>query len=335
MLVVSSVLWGGAVYGQSAAVTYVEGGVDLRPHGRPRSEALIGDAVLPGDSIITGADGLAQLQKSNLSQITVSPDTVFTVRRIDDNGTKHDVLFVSLGSLAFKFNQLGGKEPLIATMSATAGIRGTVLKVYAGADGSSLFVVEAGKVSVTGTGGNSVDLTSNEGVEVAPGQPPGRKIKVLRGQISYASWNERRLKNLLLDPAGAALNVEKQMNVYIAHITEIWPKYQQVFAQLTSERAKLPRIEAKEGKQAQTDFYGKTVYPLEVLSNGLFLNLRYYTLSALSLRRYVLGRMYTRLTSLYITDEASSVYRRFLRVYRRIIAAYERSVVPHLVTADI
>jgi hypothetical protein len=324
-----------ALSAQNADVTYVEGSVDLQHHGQPRAEAYIGDSMLPGDSVITGSDGLAQLQKSNLADITVSPGTVFTLRQIDQNGTKQDVLGVSLGSLAFKFNQLGGKEPLIATLSATAGIRGTVLKVYAGADGSSLFVVESGLVSVSGTGNGTTDLTPNEGVEVSPGQAPGQKIKILRGQVSYASWNEQKLNNVLLDPADAAANVEKQMNDYIAHINELWPKYQQVYSQLTSERAKLTDIEAKQGKQARIDYYGKNVYPLELLSNGLFLNLRYYTLSALSLRRYVLGRMYTRLTSMYISDQGSAVYQGFMQVYRRIVAAYERSVVPHLVAADI
>lgn len=323
------------LFAQTADVTYVEGSVDLAHHGQPRSAAYIGDSMLPGDSVITGSDGFAQLQNSSLADITVSSGTVFTLRQIDQGGVKQNVLAVSLGSLAFKFNQIGGKEPMIATLSATAGIRGTVLKVYAGADGSSLFVVESGKVAVSGAGGNSVELTPNEGVEVSPGQAPGQKLKVLRGQVSYASWNEQKLNNVLLDPANAASNVEKQMDSYIARINELWPKYQKAFAELTAERAKLPEIEKKAGKQARTDYYGQTVYPLEVLSNGLFLNLRYYTLSALSLRRYVLGRMYTRLTSMYINDEGSAVYQGFVQVYRRILTAFEHSVAPHLVAADI
>lgn len=325
----------GVAWAQSADVTYVQGGVDLQAAGQRRTEAMIGDSMRPGDSIITSSDGLAQLEKQNLEELTISPGTVFTLRQISENGKKRDVLAVSLGSLAFKFNELGGTEPLVSTMSATAGIRGTVLKVFAGADGSSLFVVESGKVTVTGASGSSVDLTQNEGVEVNPGRPPGQKIKVLRGQVDYSSWNAQRIENILLDPAGAATNVEEQMSSYIAKINEIWPEYEKAFAQLTTERAKLNEIEAKQGKKARTDYYVKNVFPLEVLVSSLFVNVRYYTLSALSLRRYVLGRMYIRLTSMYIANEGNPVYEGFLRVYRRILAMYDRSVVPHLVAADI
>jgi len=320
---------------QSADVTYVQGSVDLQKPGQPRTEAFIGDSMNPGDSIITGSDGLAQLQKENLADITVSQGTVFTLRQIEENGKKRDVLSVSLGSLAFKFNQLGGTEPLIGTTSAVAGIRGTELKVFAGADGSSLFVVESGKVQVSGASGQPVDLTANEGVEVDPGQAPGQKIKVLHGQVDYSTWNAQKLDALLKDPGAAAAKVRTQMESYIAQINDLWPEYQKAYAKLTEERQKLPEIEKKQGKQARTDYYNKTVLPVEQRARGLFLNLRYYTLSALSLRRYVLGTMYTRLTSMYIVDQSNPVYRGFEQIYQQIVTDYERSVVPHLVAADI
>lgn len=320
---------------QSAEVTYVQGGVALEPSGGRRSEALIGDAMNPGDSIITSSDGLAQLQKQNLSELTVSPGTVFTLRQIDRGGKKRDVLQVGLGELAFKFNELGGREPLIATMSATAGIRGTVLKVYAGADGSSLFLVEAGKVTVTGAAGKSVDLTKNEGVEVSPGLPPGKKVTVLRGQVDYRTWNAGRLERIMQDPAAVARSVERQMGLYIAHIDKIWPEYQAAHAALIAQRQKLTEVQKRGGEQARRAYYAKHVYPLELQATALFLNLRYYSLSALSLRRYVLGRMYIRLTSHYIMREGAPTYEAFLAIYRQIVAEFQRSVVPHLVAADI
>ena len=329
-------LLGGQAFAQSADVTYVQGSVDLQPSGQPRSEAFIGDSMNPGDSIITGSDGLAQLQKANLADITVSPGTVFTLRQITgQNGAPQDVLSVSLGSLAFKFNQLGGKEPLIATASATAGIRGTELKVYAGADGSSLFVVQSGKVVVSGASGTPVDLTADQGVEVNPGGPPGQKIKVLHGQVNYSTWNAGKLDALLKDPAGAAARVQNQMQSYIAHIDKLWPEYQKEYAQLTVERNKVDELRKKEGQKAVSDYFTKNVLPIQNEAHGLFLNLRYYTLSALSLRRYVLGVMYVRLTSMYILNQLNPNYQNFLQIYHQVVAAYELSVVPHLVAADI
>lgn len=331
-----TVAWAVApVFGQSADVTYVEGSVDLQHHGQTRAAAYIGDTMLPGDSVITGSDGLAQLQKSNLADITVSPGTVFTLRQIEQDGAKRDVLAVSLGSLAFKFNQLGGKEPLIATMSATAGIRGTSLKVYAGADGSSLFVVETGKVTVSGTGGQSVDLTPNEGVEVSPGQPAGKKIKVLYGKVDYASWNAQRLQNILLDPDAAVRNVESQLTDYVTKIRDLAPQYEKARAELEKNRKNLLPIKEKKGEKAMEEYYKQNVYPYEALSSSLYLNLRYYALSSLSLRRYVLGRMYVRITSMYIANEGNPVYRSFLSTYNRAVAMFEKYVVPQLVAADI
>lgn len=334
-IVLGIALVGGRAFAQSADVTYVQGSVDLQPTGQPRGPAMIGDAMNPGDSIITGQDGLAQLQKASLADITVSPGTVFTLRQVDEGGTTRDVLSVSLGSLAFKFNQLGGKEPLIATASATAGIRGTQLKVYAGADGSSLFVVEKGKVVVSGASGTPVDLTANQGVEVNPGGPPGQKIKVLHGQVDYSTWNAGKLQKLLSDPAAAAGNVQKQMQSYIAQIDKLWPEYQKAYKELTIQREKLVEVRKKDGTKAGTDYYLKNVLPVEKDARGLFLNVRYYTLSALSLRRYVLGVMYVRLTSMYIVRQSNPTYQSFLRIYRDVIASYEKSVVPHLVAADI
>ena len=329
-------LLGGQAFAQSADVTYVQGSVDLQPSGQPRSEAFIGDSMNPGDSIITGSDGLAQLQKANLADITVSPGTVFTLRRFTGkSGSTENVLWVSLGSSAFKFNELGAKEPVIATDSAAAGIRGTQLKVFAGADGSSLFVVQSGKVVVSGASGTPVDLTADQGVEVNPGGPPGQKIKVLHGQVNYSTWNAGKLDALLKDPAGAAARVQNQMQSYIAHIDKLWTEYQNAYKELTAERNKLVEVQRKDGKKAGADYYLNKVLPLEKDSRGLFLNLRYYTLSALSLRRYVLGVMYLRMTSSYILRQSSPTYESFLRVYRQIIASYDKSVVAHLVAADI
>ena len=322
-------------FAQQASVTYLEGSVDLQPAGQDRTEAQIGDSLNVGDSIITGDDGTAQLQKQDTTQINVSPNTVFTLRqRGGTGGQKRDVLSVALGSITFSFNQLAGNEPDISTPSASAGIRGTVLTVYAGADGSSLFIVKSGSVAVQ-SGGKMQLLAKDEGVEVNPGQPPGEKFKILRGQVDYSTWNKQKLDNILLDPQGAALRVEAQMKDYIAQIDALLPQYNETVAELKAERAKRDAIGKEQGTPAMQKYGQEHVYPLELLASAQFLNLRYYALSAFSLKRFVLGRMYIRLASMYITDRTNTVYEKFMGAYRDTVRIFDEKVVPLLVPADI
>ena len=324
----------GFIYAQSADVTYVEGSVDLQPSGQDRTEAMIGDSLNPGDSIITGSDGIADLQKQDQSQITVSPGTVFTIRQISQGGQKRDVLALALGSISFKFNQVVGTEPLISTASAAAGIRGTELTVYAGSDGSSLFVVKSGKVDVT-SAGQTVDLTQSEGVQVSPGQAPGAKFKVLAGFENFSSWNAGKVKAMLDDPVAAAERVEQQMSYYEKEIAVLEPEYAKNTEALTAARAKLKDVQQTQGKDAGQGYYTQNVFPLEKQGVGLFLNIRYYALSALSLKRFVLGRMYLDLTTRYITDPGNAMYTQFLNTYNRVVTTFDATVVPHLVAADI
>ncbi len=325
---------GADAYAQSANVTYLEGSVDYQPSGQLRSPAQIGETLHPGDSIITGTNGLADLQRQNQAQITVSPGTVFTLRQIEQGGQKRDVLAVALGSIVFKFNQLFGREPEIATASASAGIRGTELTVYAGADGTSLFIVNKGKVDVT-SGGKTVDLTEAEGVQVTPGQAPGAKFKVLAGFVNYSTWNADRVKAMLADPAASALRIEKQMSYFEEQIATLAPEYSKTAAALVAARARLKEVLQKEGSAAGNKYYGDSVFPLEKRGADLFLNIRYYALSALSLRTYVLGRLYLELATRYIAQPNNTLYSSFLRVYNRVLTSFQEKVVPYLVPADI
>ena len=65
------------------------------------------------------------------------------------------------------------------------------------------------------------------------------------------------------------------------------------------------------------------------------LNYRYYALSALSMRRYVLGRMYMNIKTLTIMEQDNREFAAFLEEYERFLELYEREITPGLVRADI
>jgi hypothetical protein len=64
-------------------------------------------------------------------------------------------------------------------------------------------------------------------------------------------------------------------------------------------------------------------------------NLRFYSLAALSLRRYVGGRLYMLMKSRFIGDPGAPEYKQYLEIHARILAEFEDVVVEHLVAADI
>ena len=325
---------GAAVFGQQVDVVYVDGYVDIKLAGGERMEALIGDYLEKGDTIITDQNSLAELEQQNGAIIKIAEDTIFTLREITQGGEKRTVLSTTVGAVAFKFAMMTGKEPLIATPGTVAGVRGTEFQIFAGLDGATLVVVASGKVEVEAQG-KTVELLPEEGVEVPAGSPPGEKFEVLRGQLDFSAWNSGRLESMIEDPPGSIRGIEKGMEAFRAKIGELNPLYEANYEQLQAEREKLPVLEKEKGKEARSDYYKDVVAPLELETTYLRLNLRYYALSALSFRRYVLGPMYARVTSAYINSLDSVEYTDFLRVYEGIISDYNRDIAPFLVEADI
>jgi hypothetical protein len=320
-------------FAQQAEVVYVEGLADIREAAGSRYEATFGDGLYAGDAVLTGSDGRVDLEQADSSTIRIAADTVFTVKEVGISGERNTVYSTPVGSAFFRFRTLVGKEPRVSTPSSTAGVRGTAFAVFAGVDGSTLYVVEEGRVDVTAQG-TTVELGAGEGVEVSVGSQPGEKFEVKRGQIDYADWNAERLNAMLEDPVAAVAGVARRMDEFVDSIREIAVEYEENRNRLESERDKLESIEEEKGKDARTQYYSDTVFPLEVETSYQRLNLRYYALSALSLRRYVMAGIYLRVKPRYLTNPRSDVYLEFLSIYRTAADQFEREITPYLVDAD-
>src|SRR5208337_2868049 len=188
-LVVAMLLLAGTLVASAAPadVTYTEGDATLKLKTGAQQDVQIGDTLNTGDTLRTGADGLAELDQKGVT-IKISHGTVFTLMERNQAGQTSTVLSVALGSIKFRYDKLTGSEPQIRTNGAIAGVRGTEFTVFSGADGSTLFAVDSGKVTVESEG-KSVDLVANEGVEVPLGQPPGEKISIHSDQVDYSKWN--------------------------------------------------------------------------------------------------------------------------------------------------
>ncbi len=322
-----------AVFAASADVVYAEGDASIKDTAGGEFEVSIGDEVRTGDTVTTGWDGFVEMDRNGVI-LKINSDTVFTLMEREEGNEKTDVFSVALGSIKFRYDKLTGKEPKIQTVSCVAGVRGTEFTVFSGVDGSTLIVVDKGRVEVEAEG-ETVELNPEEGVEVQPGAPPGEKFKKQRDQVDYKKWNEDKIDKMLKNPVDSIINLQKRMNYYIENVAEYYGLFSEYREKLDAESAKANEIAEKQGKEAGTKYYKEVAKPIAGKTGSLGLNVRYFSLAALSMRRFVAGRIYLSIKSAYITDLGNSIFIEFLENYYNLLANFEESIVTHLVEADI
>ena len=314
-------------------VIYSEGDATVKLQEGYVEDVYIGDVYDTGDTITTGYDGFVELDQEGLV-LKINPDTVFTLQEKEEKGETTGVFSLALGSIKFRYDRITGKEPMIQTSSCVAGVRGTEFSVFAGADGSALIVVDSGLVEVESEG-KAVQLTTDEGVEVQPGEPPGEKFALKRDQIDYKTWNNEKIDRMLTDPAVAVQGIIERLRFYIENASEYYGLYEEYINKLKTERQAMADVGKKEGEEAAKKYDADVVALIRDNTRASFLNYRYYSLAALSLRRYVAGRLYALLKAKYIVNLNETVYQEFMKRYVDVLNAFELSIVPYLVEADI
>jgi hypothetical protein len=314
-------------------VTYAEGDATTRYSSGKQQETSIGDKLNTGDSLKTGKDGLVELDQKGVA-VKVSASTVFTLREMSRGGQTKSVMSVALGSIKFRYDKLSGQEPMIQTNGTVAGVRGTEFSVFSGADGSTLIAVDSGSVTVD-AGGKSVDLGASEGVEIKLGQPPGDKFVLHSDQVDYSKWNDEKLSAMLADPLAAMTSIETMMGAYekdVADYSALFNEYQQ---KLVIENENFERIRKEKGEEAAQQYAKDVASPIMTKTLTVGMNSRFSALAALSLRRYIAGRLYLFMKARYIANPGDATYAEFLSRFEELLAGFEKSIVPILVKADI
>ncbi len=314
-------------------VIYSEGDAAVKYQAGYTDDVFIGDVYDTGDTVTTGFDGFVELDQAGLV-LKINPDTVFTLQEKEEKGEKTSVFSLALGSIKFRYDRITGKEPMIQTASCVAGARGTEFSVYAGADGSTLIVVDSGLVEVESEG-KAVQLTAEEGVEVQPGEPPGDKFVVQRDQIDYKTWNDDKLSAMLADPVETVRRIQDRMEFYIQEVQEYDSLYREYLKKLEEERRLNTERAQKEGENVALQYENDVIFPLSVETFNLGLNVRYFSLAALSMRRYVAGRTYLLLKARYIADYDNTIFREYRKTFGELLDKFEEAIVPQLVEADI
>jgi hypothetical protein len=316
-----------------ADVTYAEGDARLKLKNGTTQDVQIGDVMNTGDTLRTGSDGLAELNQKGVT-IKIARKTVFTLMEKSQGGQTSPVLSVALGSIKFHYDRLTGTEPQVRTNGMVAGVRGTEFDVFAGADGSTLIAVSSGAVSVESEG-KTVELAASEGVEVPLGQPPGDKFTVPSTLIDYSKWNEDKVSAMLADPLAAMKNIESAMAEYIKSLEDVNTTYAEYRTKLSEVRQKRTQLFNEKGAAEAKKYLDDVETPLSLRTGYLGLNVRYFALAALSLRRFVAGRLYLLLKSKYIASANDPTWAEFVSQFNSLLSSFEESIVPQLVAADI
>ncbi len=319
---------------RSAEVVYLEGFPEIYAAGGSTYLADFGDQVRSGDSVVTGSADYVELERQVGELIKVSADTVFALREVQRGEEKETVLSAAAGQVSFRFDRITGKEPLLGSPTVAAGVRGTEVTVYAGDDGTTLFLVTSGEVAVDSAGEEAI-LTAGQASEVLPGQAPGEPFDWQTRPIDFSAWNEGRLEDFLESPIESARRIREELNAFAERIDELYPRYEEVSRQLEQERNKYDDILEEEGEEKLREYQREVVAPMIAEAQGLILNVRYNALSALSLRRFVLGKMYMNMKTRFIFDQDAPEYRDFTLLYEDILGDFEERIVPHLVATDI
>lgn len=334
LLVLLLLVVAGPASGQDAEVVYLEGFPEIYPSRGSAFEANFGDLLRTGDSVVTGRSDYVELERGEAELIRVSPDTVFAIREREEEGERRSVLSAAAGQVSFRFDRLTGREPMLGSPSVAAGVRGTEVTVYAGDDGSTLFLVTSGEVAVD-SGGEQRLLGAGEAAEVLPGQTPGESFEWEGRALDFSSWNQDRLDAFLENPVESAARIQRRISDFADRLDSLYPRYEETYARLEAEEDRLQGILDEEGEDAMRDYQRNVIGPVRAEAQALILNVRYNALSALSLRRFVLGKMYMNMKTRYIFSPEAEEYRDFLEVYHETLQDYEERVVPHLVPADI
>ena len=325
-------LCGPGVLAQDGEIVYVDyPEVEIKRPGGVAILADFGDALRAGDSVITTRFGEAEIELADGGTVSIARDTVYQIQVIESGGAPQTVMSVAIGAVRFKFNTIAGRrEPVVGAPTAVAGVRGTEFTTYVAPDGATVFVVDEGMVDVSAEGG-MVQLVGGQGVEVMPGERPGEPFDALQRAFDFSAYNDERMSELLRNPERAVIGHTRRLAQFADQIEILIPLYEEHKALLDAANAKLETLEG----DARKTFFEEELVPIRAQTATYFNNMRFYGLSGLSLRRYVLGRMYLLLSLEYIDAPEDTTYRGFLAAYDEALAIYERRIVPVLDLSDI
>ncbi len=315
-------------------VVYLEGDPELRRGSRSLMMDF-GDELQSGDSIHTGINDLVELSQGTGNSITVLPDSIFSVQDTNEGGVTARRLTTSRGGARFVFDQPGGSRR-IGTATTAAGVRGTVFTVLAAADGSAMYSVERGMVEVESQG-QMVQVAANQAVEVAPNSPPGQVVEFLGRELDfsgYLDWNTKCVEMFLENPESRLNDLTQELIGFARDMEGTYMEFQDSRGQLQAARARMADLQNE--NQEEFDAYRQDiVFPLMSNTGNLYLNYRYFALSALSLRINAAGSLYVQAKARLLLEPENQLWLDYMDQHAFFVQQFRARIVPLLQDGDI
>jgi hypothetical protein len=167
-------------------VDFVKGNVTFSHLGSGWKAVKVGTELVSGDMIKTGPASEASLTEEGM-EIRVLENSTFTVSEKYENESRKPSFMLFLGRMKFKLGSGGEGEPEVQTQAVNLTIRGTDFEVGSGHDGSTIVLLNQGRVAVAGPSRELV-LETGEGTEVPFGEEPVEKFEVMTRVIDWNAW---------------------------------------------------------------------------------------------------------------------------------------------------
>jgi hypothetical protein len=169
-----------------AEVDFVKGKATFSHLGGDWKNVKVGMVLVPGDMVKTGPSSEASITDEGM-EIRILENSTFTVSEKYENETQKQSFMLFLGRMKFKLGSGGKGEPEVQTQAVNLTIRGTDFEVGSGYDGSTIVLLDQGRVAVAGLSQELV-LGPGEGTEVPFGEEPAEKFEVMTRVMDWNNW---------------------------------------------------------------------------------------------------------------------------------------------------
>lgn len=250
LLLVLLLALGSMVFAEIGEVGYINGAVELTRNGEILDEydLDIGMAVENFDHFRTGEDGEIIINldspKSPQSEISISPNTIFTIEVESFEQREKTTLGLFAGAVGLKVKKLKGNQDFqVNSETVSMGVRGTDFSVQTSPAGDVLVICESGSVAC-------YDEDDGQEYFAEPGQVVEKRAQELFRQIPVAVSNLDDFKREWIAERISAFkaNALKAIIYYARRYVVYFDAFNQEYESLMAKREILERW-AKENRE--------------------------------------------------------------------------------------
>ena len=211
----------GAVLKVKGEVRLMRNGLETSLHPRMKIKG--------GDLILTGKTGEVSVELQGGHVAIIKPGSEF---QVDEPGAERNDLTSAMlySGTVYVHRRPGGKKKRphyfqVQTLSAVAGVRGTVFGIAVAPDASTLIGVEEGNVVVEMEEGGKIELGMREAVEVGlERKKPPKVVEYLPERDRLEDWLEKRRRAIVRNPLPVAAVLTRNLTFLINTAEKLAPK---------------------------------------------------------------------------------------------------------------